>query len=80
VGAAQAVAFGLGGLAGALASDIARSLIADAGLAYASVFAVEALLFVCAAWLALRIDAGRDRAPSGLQPAAGRHGGLIEAR
>ncbi len=78
-GAAQAVAFGIGGLAGALASDIARAWLADAGLAYASVFAAEALLFVWAAWLALRIQAVRDRAPNGLQPAL-RHGELIEAR
>jgi MFS transporter, BCD family, chlorophyll transporter len=54
-GAAQALAFGAGGLAGAAASDLARWLIAQPGLAYASVFAAEALLFVAAAVLAVRV-------------------------
>lgn len=53
-GAAQAVAFGLGGLLGTGASDLARWWVADAGLAYASVFALEALMFLIAAALALR--------------------------
>ena len=54
-GAAQAVAFGLGGLVGTGASDLARWLIGSPGLAYASVFAFEALLFVAAALLAARL-------------------------
>jgi BCD family chlorophyll transporter-like MFS transporter len=54
-GAAQALAFGIGGLAGAVASDIARMLIGSAGAAYATVFALEALLFIFAAVLASRI-------------------------
>ena len=53
-GAAQAVAFGLGGLLGTGASDLARWLVADAGPAYASVFALEGLMFLAAAALALR--------------------------
>ncbi len=56
-GAAQAIAFGLGGLIGTAASDLARMLIAAPGLAYASVFALEAMLFVVSAALAWRIDA-----------------------
>lgn len=55
-GAAQAMAFGLGGLAGAAASDVARWWIADVGLAYAGVFAVESLLFVGAAVLAWQVS------------------------
>lgn len=55
-GAAQAMAFGLGGLAGAAASDVARWLIADVGLAYAGVFALESLLFVGAAVLAWQVS------------------------
>ena len=51
-GAAQAVAFGLGGLMGTAASDIARWLIASPGAAYASVFGFEAALFVLSAVLA----------------------------
>jgi BCD family chlorophyll transporter-like MFS transporter len=54
-GAAQAIAFGFGGLAGAAASDLARRVIADAGLAYSAVFAAESLLFVGAAILAWQV-------------------------
>ncbi len=61
-GAAQAVAFGLGGLVGTAASDIAHRLLASQAAAYASVFGFEALLFVASAWLAARIDAP-SRAP-----------------
>jgi BCD family chlorophyll transporter-like MFS transporter len=50
-GAAQALAFGFGGLAGTVASDLARLVIGSPALAYAAVFAVEALLFVAAAAL-----------------------------
>ena len=55
-GAAQALAFGLGGLAGAAASDLARWLIGSPGAAYGCVFALEALLFLVAARLATCID------------------------
>jgi BCD family chlorophyll transporter-like MFS transporter len=54
-GAAQAVAFGLGGLMGTAASDLARWLIASPGAAYASVFGFEAALFVMSAMLAWRV-------------------------
>ncbi|MDP1781157.1 MAG: BCD family MFS transporter [Hydrogenophaga sp.] len=56
-GAAQAVAFGLGGLVGTGASDLARWLIATPGSAYAVVFALEGLLFLLSAMLAWRISA-----------------------
>ncbi len=61
-GASQAIAFGIGGLAGALASDLTRRLIADTGMAYAVVFGAEALLFVWSAALAAGIDT-EARAP-----------------
>ncbi|HEV2552565.1 MAG TPA: BCD family MFS transporter [Bosea sp. (in: a-proteobacteria)] len=54
-GAAQGVAFGLGGLCGAAATDLARQLAATPATAYAAVFAAEALLFVVAAGLALAV-------------------------
>jgi BCD family chlorophyll transporter-like MFS transporter len=54
-GAAQAIAFGLGGLLGTAASDLARWLIGTPALAYASVFAFESLMFVAAAVLAARV-------------------------
>ncbi len=59
-GAAQALAFGMGGLVGTAASDLARWLIGTPSLAYAAVFALEALLFVAAAALAARL--GRETA------------------
>jgi BCD family chlorophyll transporter-like MFS transporter len=55
-GAAQALAFALGGLVGTGASDLARTLLADAGSAYALVFALEALLFLSAAQLAAGVE------------------------
>lgn len=54
-GAAQAISFGMGGLVGTAASDAARWLLSSAPVAYATVFAAEALLFVLAAHLAIRI-------------------------
>ncbi|MEI6572781.1 MAG: BCD family MFS transporter [Alphaproteobacteria bacterium] len=61
-GAAQAVAFGLGGVAGTGLSDFFRIFMDAPEIAYASVFAIEALLFVIAAWLATSI--GRHAAHS----------------
>lgn len=60
-GAAQALAFGAGGLLGTGLSDISRSLINDTALAYATVFGLEALLFIVAARLASQI---RESGPS----------------
>ena len=60
-GAAQAIAAGVGGLTGAVAVDALRLLLAP-DLAFATVFAAEAVLFLVAAGLALRvIDPGRER-------------------
>jgi BCD family chlorophyll transporter-like MFS transporter len=56
-GAAQALGFALGGLFGAAASDLARWLIGNQSLAYASVFFVEGLMFIASALLALKIAA-----------------------
>lgn len=54
-GAAQGIAFGLGGLAGTGAADLARALVADPSVAYAAVFAAEALLFIFSAAFAARL-------------------------
>ncbi|WP_439535068.1 BCD family MFS transporter [Methyloversatilis sp.] len=54
-GAAQAIAFGLGGFAGTVAIDITRAFIESPGFAYALVFACEGVLFVVSAVMALRI-------------------------
>ncbi len=68
-GSAQAVAAGVGGLTGAVAVDVLR-LVLRPEAAFGAVFAAEAVLFVVAAGLALRvIDPGRDRRlPSNLMP------------
>jgi BCD family chlorophyll transporter-like MFS transporter len=67
-GAAQALAFGLGGVVGTGASDVAHRVAASPAGAYASVFAFEALLFVGAAVLAARLVPVRSAAPA-LPPA-----------
>jgi len=54
-GAAQAVAFGLGGLLGTAASDLALRLMANRADAYAVVFALESLVFLSAAFMAWRV-------------------------
>ena len=63
-GAAQAIAAGFGGLAGAAAADAMRHVTDDAS-AFGTVFLAEALLFLAAAALALRI---MDRAPARPSP------------
>lgn len=60
-GAAQAVAFGMGGLVGTAASDLARWLVGTPAHAYAAVFAFEAALFVASAVLAAQM--GRTTSP-----------------
>lgn len=64
-GASQAIAQGLGGFAGAALVDALR-LSGSTANAFGMVFALEALLFVAAGWMAWRIiDAGRLRVPQG---------------
>ena len=58
-GAAQALAFGLGGLVGTGASDLAHALLAGPRSAYASVFALQSLMFAVSALVALRLGARR---------------------
>jgi MFS transporter, BCD family, chlorophyll transporter len=55
-GGAQAIAFGVGGLLGAAASDIARALMESQSLAYASVFSIESGLFIASAYLASKVE------------------------
>lgn len=67
-GAAQAIAAGFGGLLGAAAADVMRSLTDDA-TAFGTVFVAEAFLFIAAAVMAARImDRGPQRRPSQLVP------------
>jgi BCD family chlorophyll transporter-like MFS transporter len=60
-GAAQALAFGTGGLVGALATDAARALIGVDGPAFALTFGAEAMLFLLAAHFAIRLPAADPR-------------------
>jgi BCD family chlorophyll transporter-like MFS transporter len=54
-GAAQAIAFGLGGFLGTVAIDVTREFVATPATAYAIVFGGEAVLFIVAAFLASTI-------------------------
>lgn len=54
-GAAQAMAFGLGGFMGTLGVDIARVFFDDPAKSYGIVFATEGVLFLFAAMLAARL-------------------------
>jgi MFS transporter, BCD family, chlorophyll transporter len=64
-GAAQAAAFGLGGLLGTAASDLAHALLGEQRTAYAAVFGMQALMFAVSAAVALRLRTGpaKPRAP-----------------
>jgi BCD family chlorophyll transporter-like MFS transporter len=66
-GAAQAIAFGLGSLAGAMALDLARAVLGDPAAAYGAVFVADALLFLAAAWLASGIGAAPREKPRGYE-------------
>jgi len=54
-GAAQAIAFAIGGFSGAAGLDLMRHLVASTPLAFASVFALEAAVFLGAAIFATRL-------------------------
>jgi len=61
-GAAQAIAFAVGGLIGAVGLDLGRALIGSTSQTFMIVFAAQALLFLAAASLALR-SAGQSPQP-----------------
>jgi MFS transporter, BCD family, chlorophyll transporter len=68
-GAAQALAFGLGGVLGTALSDVAHQLVASSGGAYASVFFMESLMFLVSAACAVQmghmgINKGADLRPT----------------
>ncbi|MEM9106320.1 MAG: BCD family MFS transporter [Pseudomonadota bacterium] len=64
-GAAQAIAFGLGGFMGTVLIDLARAVTGDIALSYAVVFAAEAALFVISALIASQIGITRQTAQTG---------------
>ena len=61
-GGAQAIAFGLGGLLGAGASDLARSIFTNLASAYSSVFFIEAILFIASAYMASQVESKQSNA------------------
>jgi MFS transporter, BCD family, chlorophyll transporter len=63
-GAAQAIAFGLGGLLGAILVDRMRDGAGQDGVAFGTVFALEAAMFVVAAFVAVGTSLTRP-APQG---------------
>ncbi|MBX9468744.1 MAG: BCD family MFS transporter [Rhizobium sp.] len=62
-GAAQAVAFGLGGVLGTVALDLGRWLTAKDAHAFAAVFSIEAGLFLISALVATRLGRPSKRYP-----------------
>lgn len=64
-GAAQAIAFGLGGFAGTAVVDALRLILEAPAVAYSTVFALEALLFLVSAALAMRIGQTVAASPRG---------------
>ena len=65
-GAAQAVAYAAGTMAGAVGVDVARTVLGSPVRGYLTVFAVEAVLFAASAALALR-SASSERASTVMQ-------------
>lgn len=53
-GAAQGIAYGIGGFSGGILSDVAKLVLGSPAAGYAAVFVLEAVLFAGAALLALR--------------------------
>ena len=70
-GAAQAIAFGMGGFTGAAGLDTARALLPSTADAFVLVFAGEAILFVGAAILALRIGVRKMQSAGSVTTAVG---------
>lgn len=56
-GAAQAIAFALGGFMGAAGLDVMRQILSDTAASFATIFGLEAALFVAAALFAIRLGA-----------------------
>lgn len=69
-GAAQAISFGVGGFLGASALDLARTVFVETAPAFATVFALEGMLFIVAAGCAVWVgDSTADDADLPVLPA-----------
>ncbi|MEM1398142.1 MAG: BCD family MFS transporter, partial [Pseudomonadota bacterium] len=69
-GAAQAIAFGLGGFVGAVAVDVVRGISGSPSAAFGTVFAMEAAVFMVAAFLAIRVGSDGDNVSLPAMPSA----------
>jgi MFS transporter, BCD family, chlorophyll transporter len=67
-GAAQAVAFGFGGVIGTMAVDVARHILGAPAPAYSLLFAAQGVLFIFAAALAVRLTAAAAQASLDQEP------------
>ncbi len=67
-GAAQAIAFALGGLSGTVGVDLARAFLGSSVAAYGIVFVAEALLFAGAAQVAFRLESSASLAREASRP------------
>jgi MFS transporter, BCD family, chlorophyll transporter len=76
-GAAQAIAFGLGGFLGTVSVDAVRALTGSVPQSFAAVFTVEAAMFVASALIALRIAMPARTASTALETS--RHSSLEPA-
>ncbi|MFZ9243613.1 MAG: BCD family MFS transporter [Burkholderiaceae bacterium] len=70
-GAAQAIAFAAGGLLGTAMADLAGQVIRDLSTAYGTVFLLEALGFVWAAYLGSRLNHSDTTTSPSPQPGTG---------
>lgn len=70
-GAAQAIAFAIGGFLGTVAADFARQWVTDPAMAYGAVFLAEGLLFLVAAQLATTIPSSAGGSTSRRGPSFG---------
>jgi MFS transporter, BCD family, chlorophyll transporter len=61
-GASQAIAFGAGGFAGTVIADFVRTVTQSSAVGYGSVFAIEAILFIVSALLALQLGTAKTKA------------------
>jgi BCD family chlorophyll transporter-like MFS transporter len=70
-GAAQAIAFGLGGFLGTVAIDVTRQFVDAPAIAYGIVFSGEAVMFIVAAVLGASVRQPALRTQRGITPAIG---------
>jgi MFS transporter, BCD family, chlorophyll transporter len=68
-GAAQAMAFGLGGFLGAYGVDVLRKIMPQTGDAFFVIFACEAIMFVAAAYVASQLNVAQKVGSSAISVA-----------